>query len=454
MSSGSMSLGIMTGLVIGLGALLLGPAPASAQHNEDLVSGATLTFPETRSGECARAFLEMWNSGTFETRVAFEKRFASKSRLSASGAEARAARVDGLRERFGLLIVERVSVGSDGAVTLVGVSDRGEPLELAFQMSSEEPGRLDAVMIAAGEGAGASQTLTPEERARAVRAVATALEQEYVYPEIGAEMAGAVRAGLESGAYDGVESTRDLAQRLTDDLRAISHDRHLGVRPAPAEAARAPEPFGSDDALRRGNFAFKKAEVLDGNVGYIRLDGFVPGEEAERTAAAALAFVAHCDALVFDLRYNGGGSPEMIRFIQSYLFEEPTHLNDMVDREGEVVAEYWTLEEVPGRRFDLEVPVFVLTSDYTFSGGEEFAYNLQNLGRAVVIGEKTGGGAHPVRGVRVGDHLVVGIPFMRARNPISGTNWEGAGVSPDIGVPADEALERALKLARGSRSPG
>jgi C-terminal processing protease CtpA/Prc len=259
-------------------------------------------------------------------------------------------------------------------------------------------------------------------------------------------MADALRAALKEGDYDSIDKDRELARRLTDDLRAISHDRHLGVRPAPPPASGEPR-IGVPDGEARGNYAFRKAEVLGGNVGYIRLDGFVPGPEAERTAAAAMAFVAHCDALIFDLRQNGGGDPEMIRFLTSYLFDEPTHLNDMVDRDGKVVEEYWTLEDVPGERFGPKVPVFVLTSSYTFSGGEEFTYNLKNLKRATIVGETTGGGAHPVRGERVNDCFMVGVPYMRARNPISGTNWEGVGVEPDVAVPADEALDRALDLA-------
>ncbi|MEW6249485.1 MAG: S41 family peptidase, partial [Planctomycetota bacterium] len=152
--------------------------------------------------------------------------------------------------------------------------------------------------------------------------------------------------------------------------------------------------------------------------------------------------------LVFDLRRNGGGSPESIRYITSYLFDQRTHLNDMVDRAGKITEEYWTLETVPGRRFAPDVPVYVLTSRYTFSGAEEFCYNLQNLKRATIVGETTGGGAHPVRGVRVNDRIVVGVPFMRACNPISRKNWEGTGVEPDVKTIADEALDRAIELAK------
>ena len=120
----------------------------------------------------------------------------------------------------------------------------------------------------------------------------------------------------------------------------------------------------------------------------------------------------------------------------------------MVDRSGEVVEEFWTMESVPGRRFANDLPVYVLTSSGTFSWAEEFCYNLQNLKRATIVGEKTGGGAHPVRGVRIDDRIVAGVPFMRARNPISKTNWEGVGIQPDVPTKADEALDRAVELAK------
>ena len=148
------------------------------------------------------------------------------------------------------------------------------------------------------------------------------------------------------------------------------------------------------------------------------------------------------------MRHNGGGSPEMIRYITSWLFDSPTHLNSMIDRNGEVVEEYWTLDDIPGERFADDLPVYVLTSSRTFSGAEEFSYNLKNLKRGIIVGETTGGGAHPVMGKRVNDRVVVRVPYMRANNPISKTNWEGTGVEPDVKCKADEALDTAIELAK------
>ena len=136
----------------------------------------------------------------------------------------------------------------------------------------------------------------------------------------------------------------------------------------------------------------------------------------------------------------------MIAFVSSYLFAERTHLNDLWTRKGDVTDQYWTLPYVPGKRLDGKA-AFVLTSSHTFSGGEEFTYNLKTLKRATIIGETTGGGAHPVRGHRITEHFAIGVPFARAINPITHTNWEGTGVEPDVKVPAADALTTAKKLA-------
>jgi C-terminal processing protease CtpA/Prc len=160
-----------------------------------------------------------------------------------------------------------------------------------------------------------------------------------------------------------------------------------------------------------------------------------------------MSFLAHTDALIIDLRRNGGGEPAMIAYVLSYLFDEPTHLNDIYERVGDKTQQWWTMPHVPGQRFGAKKPVYVLTSRTTFSGGEEFAYNLKNLKRATLIGETTGGGAHPVRAVKVSQHFAIGVPFARAISPITRTNWEGTGVTPDVPKPADQALDTAYVMA-------
>ncbi|HEX2162516.1 MAG TPA: S41 family peptidase, partial [Thermoanaerobaculia bacterium] len=136
-----------------------------------------------------------------------------------------------------------------------------------------------------------------------------------------------------------------------------------------------------------------------------------------------------------------------IQLLSSYLFAEPTHLNSFYIRRGDRTEQFWTQAHVDGRRM-AEVPVYVLTSRRTFSAAEEFTYNLRNLERATIVGETTGGGAHPVEAHAIEGYPVRAmVPFGRAINPVTGTNWEGTGVAPHVEVPADQALDRAHRLA-------
>jgi len=198
--------------------------------------------------------------------------------------------------------------------------------------------------------------------------------------------------------------------------------------------------------LERMNCGFEKVEHLSGNLGYVKFNMFAEPDVCGPTAVAAMNFLGGVDVIIFDLRENGGGDPRMVAFLSTYLFDEPTHLNDLWTRKGDITEQYWTLPYVPGKRLNGK-PVFVLTSKRTFSGAEEFSYNLKNLKRATLVGETTGGGAHPVSGHRIDEHFMIGVPFARAINPISKTNWEGTGVEPDVKVSAAEALETAEKLA-------
>jgi C-terminal processing protease CtpA/Prc len=181
-------------------------------------------------------------------------------------------------------------------------------------------------------------------------------------------------------------------------------------------------------------------------LGYLKFNGFGDPEICAPTAIAAMNFLGGVDALIFDLRQNGGGDPKMVALLCSYLFEHPTHLNDLWTRKGDETQQFWTLPYVPGKRLP-SIPVYVLTSHRTFSGAEEFTNNLKVLKRATIVGEVTGGGAHPVGGHRIDDRFTIGVPFARAINPITKTNWEGVGVEPDVKVSADDALTTAQALA-------
>jgi C-terminal processing protease CtpA/Prc len=198
---------------------------------------------------------------------------------------------------------------------------------------------------------------------------------------------------------------------------------------------------------RLDNFGIRRVERLDGNVGYLDLHRVPVPANAGPAITAAMELVAGTYALIIDLRHNHGGSPEGVVFWCSYLFtERPTHLNDIFHADTGETRQFWALPYVPGTRYP-DRPVYLLTSSHTFSGGEDFCYTLQALGRAQVIGETTGGGAHPTRPFPISAAVHIAIPFARSVNPVTGTNWQGTGVVPDVAVPEAEAYDVAYAQA-------
>ena len=297
-----------------------------------------------------------------------------------------------------------------------------------------------------------SNTLTPELCQAMVRDVAQLATEKYVYPEVGHEIAKKMQTKLERGDYNGIVKADELALTLTEDLRAISNDRHWCVVYDPQRSVENVDPETEDDErqltgwlvqARRRNFGFERVERLRGNIGYIDLREFALSEYAGDTAVAAMGFVANCDALIFDLRQNHGGYPSMVQLITSYLLDpEPQHINTFYYRPTDDYQQFWTFPHVPGRRLP-DVPVYVLTSRATGSGAEEFAYNLKHMARATLVGETTVGAAHPVTKEIVQQHFQVLLPYGRPINPITNDNWESIGVEPHIPVPQENALRTA-----------
>jgi hypothetical protein len=293
-------------------------------------------------------------------------------------------------------------------------------------------------------------TIDAAARTEVIDGVLKKLNEAYVFPEVAKKMEQAIRERVQKKEYDSVTSASKFAQTLTTHLQEVSRDKHLRVHysndPLPPETPRrGPSPEERERFLsfmKSINFGFEKVERLSGNVGYLDLRGFTDADMGGDTVVAAMNFLANTDALIIDLRQNGGGSPAMVALISSYLFREPTHLNDLYWREGEQTRQWWTAPYVPGKRYG-DKDVYILTSNRTFSAAEEFTYNLKNLKRATIVGETTGGGAHPGGPSRVNAHFAVWVPRGRAINPISKTNWEGTGVEPDVKVPANEALKTA-----------
>lgn len=404
--------------------------------------------PETPAGRALASWLEAFNSADEAKMKAYTEKYHPTVpialhmpfRQQTGGLDLTGIRVsDPLRIEF--LTKERASE-TRGIGKLV-LSGSDSPHISGFALLAIPPGDPPVLGF----------SIDAQTRDRVIDHAIAQLEDSYVSPELAKQMGEALRRHQKHGDYNTVTEGDEFANLLTTHLRDVSHDKHLTVRFVPT---RLPDnQDGPPDAqqlarnqrmMLRSNCAFDKVEVLPNNIGYVKFDGFMNPAQCSQTAIAAMGFVANADALIFDLRDNGGGDPAMIAFICSYLFDRPTHLNDLWNRKENFTTQWWTLPYVPGKRLP-NVPVYVLTSSRTFSGAEEFSYDLQNLKRATIIGEVTGGGAHPVRGQRIDDRFILGIPFAKAVNPVTKTNWEGTGVKPDVAVAASDALATAQKLA-------
>jgi C-terminal processing protease CtpA/Prc len=298
-------------------------------------------------------------------------------------------------------------------------------------------------------------TIDAATRAQVIDGILKRLNDSYIFPEVAKKMEEAIRERGQKKEYDQITSGKAFARKLTEDLQAVSRDKHLRVRyshEAIPEGQQRGEPTAEEREnhrrfLQRMNFGFERVERLPGNIGYIDLRGFFGPELGKDTVAAVMGFVSNTDALIFDLRQNGGGDPAMVALISSYLFgSEPVHLNDLHWREGNRVEEFWTKPAAANLRYEGK-DIYVLTSARTFSGAEEFSYNLKNLKRATIVGETTGGGANPGGGFRIHAHFGMFVPTGYARSPITKTNWEGTGVKPDVDVPKEQALKTAHLMA-------
>jgi hypothetical protein len=313
-----------------------------------------------------------------------------------------------------------------------------------------------AVLLGAPQQPKAPFALTTEARKTVVERLAAELERGYVFPRVAEDMEFELLDRLKSGAYDKAADPHAFAALLTDTLREVSSDKHLAVRftpdPLPERPRERGEPTAEELEERRreaawDNFGVESVQRLAGNVGYFDLRAFQHPELAGPAVTAALTLLSSSEALIFDLRENGGGNPEMVRLISSYLFgPTPVHLNSLYFRPTDTTQEFWTLADVPGPRF-VGKDVFVLTSNATFSAAEEFSYNLQCLKRATIVGQTTGGGAHPGGMVRLHEHFSAFVPSGRAINPLTKTNWEGVGVKPDVECDVASARARAHALA-------
>lgn len=272
------------------------------------------------------------------------------------------------------------------------------------------------------------------------------LEENYIFLDKAKETNAHLDALMKKGFFDG-KSPADFAKALTQELRKITKDKHLRfLSPRPPEQSQEDTKTSFIQNLSRYRPPMLRGfKLMKSNIGYIDLAFFGGSEEHLAKIDQVMNDMLIADAILIDMRRNGGGSPTTVNYLSSYFFNEKLLLNTIYSRATDHTEELWVADVKGVKR--PKVPVYILTSDYTFSGAEDFSYTMQSRGRATVIGEVTGGGAHPTRGFSLPNGFRIAIPFARTINPVTKTNWEGVGVQPDIKMPANEALEKAKELA-------
>ncbi|MFX0203596.1 MAG: S41 family peptidase [Candidatus Hodarchaeota archaeon] len=295
-----------------------------------------------------------------------------------------------------------------------------------------------------------------------IRDINELLIEKYIFLDVAEEMQNYLNTKLTNGDYDKIDDPIHFANVVRADLYEISKDNHfyLEFNPERVKLIKAQKSKSEEEVEKTNrkifeadriiNFGFKKVEHLKGNIGYLDLRLFCNAEYAGETAVAAMNLLANSDAVIIDLRDTPGGYPNMVQLLCSYFVkgtqEGRTHLNTFERRYANSIEQFWTISYVPGKRM-YDTDLYILTSQYTGSGAEEFTYNMKHLKRAIIVGEKTRGSANPVDYEIIQDKFVMHLPTGRPVNPISKTNWEQIGIEPDIAVPVDQALDKAYLMA-------
>ncbi|WP_374355774.1 S41 family peptidase [Chitinimonas sp.] len=306
------------------------------------------------------------------------------------------------------------------------------------------------LLAAPAQAAEAKPSISAGDRDAVLKALGTQIKAKYVFPDVAERVATGLADKAGKGGYALASTVHAFAELLTRDLQELGADKHFRVMFDPdyqvqAEGDAPPTPqqeAEEREEVRKMAFGLARVERLPGNVGYLDLRGFERTEFVAQAYTAAMSILSGTDALILDLRRNGGGSPSSVAYLLSHFFAhgDERHLNNIYSRTKNATREYWTVPSVSVR---YTKPVYVLTSNRTFSGAEECAYDFQTQKRATVVGETTGGGANPGEIVPLSHGLIAFVPTGRAINPITHSNWEHVGVKPDVAMPASQALQWA-----------
>lgn len=292
-----------------------------------------------------------------------------------------------------------------------------------------------------------SVSMTESQKFSLLNALNESIKNQYVLTENIGKIEQALKDLKIQPSFLNASSQKDMAELLSTELN--KYDKHFVVqwRDTNQSTEKQKVKEGWFSQLSRKNHGFNKVEILEGNVGYIDFWGFAElNEQSRKKVENVLGFVSDVDALILDLRNNGGGSAQMVQMLSSYFFDKKTHLNSFYSRQTGTTTEFWTLDDMKGVSMP-KLPLYILTSSATFSAAEEFAYNFKHLNRATIIGAPTKGGANPWRYVDLGDGFRAAVPNAKAVNPITKTNWEGVGVKPDIESNCKESFDKAYQMA-------
>ena len=401
-------------------------------------------IPNTPAGKVLRAWVDAYNSGDSARVAMFFRTYSVEDGLRGAFA---------FRKMTGGLDLLSVQASEPRHVEFMTRFRAGPMVGYgALDVSAADTSRVSGYLFPLGMNVSVDDIrIDAPTRERVVGRLAALLDSFYVSPEVGKRMSDSLHARLKRGVYDRYTNGATFAIHLRADLDDIAHDKHLQILYSLLPRGPEPQPdtVTAHQREREADCPVWATGRLEGNVGYLRFDGFVDPGECGSTIVTAITALAETKALIIDLRENaGGGKAGSTPLLESYLFDRRTHLSDVRFRYTGDTRERWTLDSVAGARFGGEKPVYVLTSAHTLSAGEELAYDLQALKRATIVGETTSGQAHATFEARIENHFGVLLPTGKTLNPVTGTDWEGVGVVPDVKVAASEALTTAQRLLR------
>ncbi|KGD67580.1 S41 family peptidase [Flavobacterium aquatile] len=292
--------------------------------------------------------------------------------------------------------------------------------------------------------------LKPKEKNDLIASIKTNLEDSYIDLDLSKKMIIELDKNVNSNKYKKITSPSEFSKKITEDLQHVSNDLHLKVQFEPKRIAREKLAVSEEKQLEMEkktamqmaeiNYGFTEAKILEGNIGYLNLRLFADVKYAKETATATMNFLSNSNAIIIDLRSNGGGVPSMMQLISSYFFDEtPVLLSDFYERKTDTKTQLYTLANVNGKRSSNKL-IYILTSKQTFSAAEAFAYTLKHLDKAIVVGEVTKGGANRTKRINLNDAFTISVPYIQSIHPITKTNWEGKGVQPTIETNEKEAF--------------